>query len=191
MFIDYLTIMLINLVAGFVLLAYFVYRGLDGIDWVVWVPGFTIVGIIGLATGLHMTFTWPLVSSFNIAFGEMSTLFGVLFLGAALALALNWGLLTVAIYAIVAGIAAIVVGARIIDLGLTQQPVISGIGFILSGLTAVLLLPVLYWLTARPFRIAFAVVALIAAAIWALTGYSAYWAHLETFAGWVPFPLRQ
>jgi putative membrane protein len=191
MFIDYLTIMLVNLVVGFVLLAYYLFQGIGDPYQQRWVPGFAAVGIIGVATGLHMVFTWPLVSSFNIAFGEMELLFGVLFLIAALALAYDWSLVSVAIYAFFAGIAAIIVGARIIDRGMTQEPVLSGAGFILSGITAIALLPVLYWVTSKPFRVAVAIIALAAAAIWAFTGYGAYWTHLESFAAWNPAPLRQ
>ncbi|HZD58923.1 MAG TPA: DUF981 domain-containing protein [Anaerolineae bacterium] len=190
MFIDYLTIMLINLVAGFFLLAYYVYSGIDDTDQRAWAPGFGVVGIIGVATGLHMIFTWPLPSSFNIAFGETELLFGALFLLASLALAFNTSLYTVAIYAIFAGVAAIVIGARIIDRGVTTQPIVSGIGFILSGLTAILFLPIAYWVPSRPAKIIFAIIAIIAALIWAFIGYTAYWEHLSSFANWAPATLR-
>lgn len=190
MFIDYLTIMLINLVAGLFLLAYYIYRGVDDPDQKRWAPGFAITGIIGLATGLHMVLTWPLPGPFNIAFGETELLFGVLFLAASLALALNWSLFSVSIYALFAGFVAIEVGARIISKGLTQEPLIAGIGFIITGLTGVFLAPVLYWLKGRPFRIIFAILAIAAALIWAFIGYGAYWNHFDTFAKWVPATLK-
>ncbi len=64
MVIDYIALMLINTVAGLVLLADFVYRGLDGANLKRWIPGFGLVGAIALATGLPMTFpvalTFPL-----------------------------------------------------------------------------------------------------------------------------------
>lgn len=81
MFIDYITLMLINLVAGLVLLAAYVYFGLDEPNQKRWIPGFGVVGAIALVTGLHMTFTWPVIGSFNIAFGETTVLFGILFVG--------------------------------------------------------------------------------------------------------------
>jgi len=191
MFIDYLTVMLINLVAGFVLLGLYVWFGADDADQRRWAPGFGVVGAIGVATGLHMTLTWPLPSSFNIAFGETELLFGVLFLLAAIALWFNYSLFSIAIYAFFAGIVAIIIGARIIDRGMTQQPIVSGIGFIVAGLTGLLLYPVLFWLTSKPVRIAFAVIAFIAALIFAFIGYSAYWTHLADFAEWTPLTLRQ
>jgi putative membrane protein len=184
--INYITLMLINLVVGLVLLAGFVYEGFEGTNLKRWVPGFGMVGAIALSTGLHMIWHWPISGSYNIAFGETTVLFGILFVGASLALALGWDLLTVAIYAFFAGVAAIVIGIRIIDLGLTRRPLISGLGFILTGLGGVCAAPALYWRTNRAFRLAGVGVLAIAAAIWAFTGYMAYWGHLENYTNWAP-----
>ena len=90
--------MLINLVAGLFLLAAYVYWGLSETNQKRWVPGFGMTGAIALVTGLHMIFTWTVPGSFNIAYGEMSVLFGILFLGACFAIALDYDLITVAIY---------------------------------------------------------------------------------------------
>lgn len=69
--------MLVNLVAGLFLLAAHVYLGLNNTDQKRWISGFGMTGAIALTTGLHMIFTWPVPGSFNIAFGEMSVLFGL------------------------------------------------------------------------------------------------------------------
>ena len=53
---------------------------------------------IALITGLHMTLTWPIPGSFNIAFGEATVLFGILFVGTSLTLVMGWELLTLGIY---------------------------------------------------------------------------------------------
>ncbi len=196
MLIDYLTLMLVSMTAGLLLLAYYVYRGLDDENPQKWVPGFAMTGFIALVTGLHMSFTWPLPGSFNIAYGEMSVLFGILFLGAALALWKGWEMPTVAIYAFFAGLAAVVVGTRVINLGMTKRPLISGIGFILSGLGGVfawlccLAKPILSLETNRVLRVIGAIVLIGAALIWALTGYMAYWEHLASFSQWVPATMR-
>ncbi|MEH2357075.1 DUF981 family protein [Nostoc sp.] len=190
MFIDYITLMLINMVAGLFLLADYVYRGIDNSNQRPWIPGFGITGAIALTTGLHMSFTWPVMGSFNIAFGETSVLFGILFIAAAIALAQNWDLLTIAIYGFFAGAVAIVVGIRIINLNLTKQPLLSGIGFILTGLGGIFAAPTLYWKTNRTWRLIGVAVLIVAALIWALTGYLAYWNHLEGFQKWVPAPMR-
>ncbi len=191
MFIDYITLMLINMVAGLVLLAGFVYQGVGHSHAKQWIPGFGMAGAIAIVTGLHMTFTWPIQGSYNIAFGETSVLFGVLFVGASVCLAMGWDLLSLAIYAFFAGLAAIVIGARIIDLGLTRLPLMSGLGFILTGLGGVASVPtLLYFKTNRTWRILGAAVLLSAAFIWALSGYLAYWSHLEMFQKWMPETLR-
>lgn len=190
MFINYIPLMLINMVAGFVLLATFVYRGLDGKNPKQWIPGFGMVGAIAFTTGLHMIWNWTLPSSYNIAFGEMSVLFGIVFIGASLALALGWELLSVTIYAFFAGIAAIVIGFRIINLGMTKQPFLSGIGFILSGLAGVLAAPALYWKLNRQLRLVGAATLIVVALIWAYLGYLAYWGHLEEYLKWVPSAMR-
>lgn len=186
MFINYISLMLINMVAGLFLLAYYVYDGLDGDRQQRWIPGFGMTGAIALTTGLHMIFTWPIRGSFNIAYGEMSVLFGILFVTASVTLANGWDLLTVTIYAFFAGAAAILVGLRIIDLRLTRQPILSGIGFILSGLGGICAAPTFYLRTNRTLRLVGTLVLIAAALIWALTGYMAYWGHLADYSNWVP-----
>ncbi|MGG6239169.1 DUF981 family protein [Nodosilinea sp. AN01ver1] len=191
MFIDYITLMLINMVAGLVLLADFVYRGLDGANLKRWIPGFGLVGAIALVTGLHMTLTWPVPGSFNISFGETTVLFGGLYIAAAIAIAQGWDLLSLTVYGFFAGLTSIVVGARIINLGQTQQPLVAGLGFIITGLGGVLAAPTLVYLrNNRTWRTVGAVVLLVAALIWAIIGFRAYWGHMEGFSEWQPPVMR-
>ena len=137
-----------------------------------------------------MIFTWPVLGSFNIAFGEMSVLLGIVFIGASIALAQNWELITVTIYAFFAGMAAILVGLRIINLGVTTQPILSGLGFILSGLGGVCATPALLLRTNRTLRLIGTIVLVAAALIWALMACVTYWGHLDKFSNWVPYPMR-
>lgn len=188
MFIDYISLMLINMVAGLVTLATFVYQGFDS-NQKRWIPGFGMVGAIALVTGLHMIFTWPVPGSFNIAFGETTVLFGTLFLTTSIALALNWDLFTVTLYAFFAGLASLVIGVRILNLGLTQSPLIASLGFFLTGLGGVLAAPTLMYLKDnRSWRTLGAAVLLLAALVWAFIGYMAYWGHLDMFQGWKTNP---
>ena len=188
--INYISLMLINLVAGHFLLAYYIYDGLDNIRQKSWIPGFGMTGAVALVTGLHMIFTWPITGSFNIAFGEMSVLFGIVFIGAAVALAANWDLITVTIYAFFAGLASMVVGVQIINLEMTRRPWMSGIGFIISGLGGVLATPSLYLRNNPTLRTVGAVTIAIAGLIWAITGYLSYWGHIADYTDWVPPTMR-
>jgi putative membrane protein len=179
--IDYLTLMLINMAAGLFLLGCFVWRDLyTSEDIGRWVPAFAICGLVASICGFAMTLTWPLpglLHIYNSAFGEMSVLFGVLLLGLALALSKRWGLLPLAIYAIFAGAAAALLGVRIIEQKLTAMPMLSGIGFILSGACGIFS-PVAVWQREKKeLRIIGAIVLFAASAIWAWTGYLAYWLH--------------
>jgi putative membrane protein len=190
MFIDYITLMLINLAAGLFLLAAYVYRGLDDPIQKRWIPGFGVVGAIALVTGLHMIFTWTIPGSFNIAFGETSVLFGVLFTATAWSLAVGWELITLAVYGFFAGLAATLIGIRIINLGLTQTPLISGAGFILTGLGGIFAVPTLHWKSQRSLRVLGAIILVLAALIFTVIGLRAYWAHLAQFSTWKPLPMR-
>ena len=153
-----------------------------------------MAGLVGLATGLHMSLTWPIPNLSaakegapnllfaNSAFGEMSVLLGVLLLGAGIALMKRWSLKPLAIYAFVAGLTAMVVGVRLWGLELTKEPTLTGIGFILTGLCGVLSGPFLWVRKVLAARIGAAVVILAAAGIWALTALGSYWVHLKNLS---------
>ncbi len=186
-FIDYLSLLLINVTVGYVLLSWYAYAGFPAQERGRWVIGFTLTGGVAFVGGLYMAFTWPLPGAFNSAFGEMSVLFGATLLGAAWALAKDWDLLGVAAYAFFAGWASVLVGARIVDLHLTKNPLLSGLGFLLSGLSGIAAAPTLMWFRQnRPFRLFATAVLLATAGIWAANAYGAYWSHLQGFAHWVP-----
>ncbi len=184
MFIDYLTLIMINLVAGTALLAYFVATGLKPNKAVA--VGFGMVGLLGTVLGLHLTFNWPLPGSYNILFGESTTLFGIVFLGAALALAKEWDLYPITLYAFFAGLYAVVAGYQIIAQGLTKHPVPSGIGFILAGLGGVLSPLALKWKDNKTFRMVALVVLVVTILLWGYTWYGALGGHIASFAKWAP-----
>ncbi len=185
MFVDYLTLMLVNLVAGLLLMAihlvFFMEREPKRLA-----PGFLLTGFLGAATGLHMALKWPLPGPHNIAFGEMSLLFGALFFFTGLALLREWDLLGLGIYAVLASLAALVVGARILNKGMTQAPLLTFLGYLFTGVGGILTLPAYLLRKSLAFRVVVAVLLLLGAAIWAFTGYGSYWAHLESFAKYFP-----
>jgi putative membrane protein len=185
MFIDYLTIMLVNLAAGLAIMALFVLKYMNGERKKV-APGLLVSGFLAAVTGFHEIFTWPIVSSYNIPFGEMSVLFGLLFLAAGIALLRDWDLLSLGVYAIFAGAAAIVLGIRMYTLKMTNEPLVAAAGFILTGLMGILSLPAYVLRKFTVIRILAAIALFGAAAIWAAFAGLGYWAHLVNFAKWQP-----
>ena len=191
MYIVYLTLMLVNMAAAFLILALYIYRGLPCNDRRGWIPAFAITGFVALVTGLHMTFVWPMPGVYNMAFGEPSVMVGVLFLSGAWVIGKCWDITPLSVYAFLAGIAAVIIGIRFIDLGISQEPLAAGVGLMLSGLSGVLALPVIYLgprsLTLSRIIQLLAVVMLVAAAVlWAYTSYVTYWGHMESFRNWNP-----
>lgn len=187
MFIDYLSLIMINLVAGTVVLAYYLWKGLDDQNQRPYAAVFAFSGLLALVLGLHISTTWPLPGSYNIGFGETTTLFGVVFLGTGLALSQGWSLLPISIYAFFAGLDSILVGSRILSLGLTKEPVLSAIGFVSAGLGGVFALPFFLWFkNNKTFRVLAALVLLATAVLWAVSFYGALWGHLESFSKWLP-----
>ncbi len=190
MFIDHITLMLVNMASGLLLLGLFVLLGLPAPNRTPWAPAFAIVGLVAFVTGLHMTLTWPLpkleqadLRWANVAYGEMSVLLGALFLAAALATGLGWHLLPVAIYGASAGVVAIVVGLRIGMLRLSASPEITTLGYLLAGIGGVLFMLAVLIPRHKGLRVFTAVDLFLAAALWCFTGLMAYWAHLARFSG--------
>lgn len=77
--IDYVTLLLANMSAALVVLAAFLWRGLDRPDTRYWAPAFGMPGLVATIAGFAMTFTHPIPLPYSMAYGEMSVLFGVLF----------------------------------------------------------------------------------------------------------------
>lgn len=187
MFIDYLTLVLLDLVAGLILVAWFLFKGIDEKDHRAYAAPFFGVGLIALVTGFHISLTWPMPGAYNIAFGDTTVLLGVTLLITAISLWKEWDLFPASIIAFFGGIDSVINGVRIFNLGYTQTPLLSGIGFVLAGLAGVLSAPYLLWLRKSKVARWIGIVVLVAAAvIWAITFTGAAWNHLVGFAKWVP-----
>jgi len=186
MFIDYVTLLLINMVGALIVLAAFVYKGLDEVDQRHWAPAFALPGLIALVNGLNMSWNWPLPGSYNVAYGDLSVLFGTIYLAAGWSLVMNRSLMPVAIYAFFVGLASFVVGERVFTLNMTTSPPFSAAGFFLTGILGICAAPALYLRSNRFVRIAGVLVILAATFVWALNGYGGYWMHLQTFSKWTP-----
>jgi putative membrane protein len=186
MFVDYTGIMLVGIAAGFVILADYLFRAPAAEERTAWAAGFFAAGLVGLVTSVPMVLTWPLPGSYNIAFGEAALYLSVAFLAAAATLALRWEPLIPAIYGAFGGVMAIVIGLRMWDLGMTKAPALSGIGYIAAGLGGVLTLPAIQFRGQRWISVLAAALLVVAALIFLITGYEAYWGHLSDFAKWLP-----
>ena len=119
MFIDFLTLMLINMAAGLAILAAYFTMGLMTRTRGNGLPHSRCRGFVALMCGFRVSWLWLLPGSYNAAYGDMSVLFGILFAGAAMALARGWKLFPVSIYAFFAGLAAVVTGVRFVQLHMT------------------------------------------------------------------------
>ena len=187
MFIDYLTLIMINMVAGTALLAYYLWKGMDETDQRPYAAAFFGVGLLSLITGLQLSLTWPLPGSYNVGYGDTTTLFGVVFLITAIALWQGWNLVPVSLYAFFAGIDAIIVGVRIFSLQLTKEPLLSAVGFVLAGLGGLGAAPFFLWFKGnKTVRMLGVLLLLATAALWAVTFYGSLWGHLDSFSKWVP-----
>lgn len=189
MFIDFTGVMLIGMAAGFVILAHYLYRNPGPEDREPWAAGFFAAGLLGLVTSVPMILIWPLPGSYNIAFGEPALFLSVAFLAAALTLTKKWEPLIPALYGFFGGITAVVIGVRLMSLGMTQSPTVAGLGYIAAGLGGMATLPAINYRSVRWIALTAAVLLGIAAVIFLATGYLAYWSHLTEFAHWVPATL--
>ena len=187
MFVDYLTLIMINVVAGLFILVWFLWKGLDAEDKKPWAAAFFGVGLLSLIAGLQLSFTWPLPGPVNLAFGDTTVLFGITYLAASIALWQGWDLFPVSLLGFFSGISSVVYGLRIYNLGITQTPFLSGLGFLLAGLAGVLSAPFLLWFkNNRVIRVIAILIVLAATAIWLVEFVGAAWGHMTLFANWVP-----
>lgn len=188
MFIDYLTLIMINMITGTALLAQFLWKSLDSeTDQRSYAPAFGGVGILAVILGLALTLTWPLPGNHNLSYGETTTLFGIVFLAAAYALSQGWSLIPVATLAFFAGIDAVLVGVNIFVNRTVQEPLMVAVGFLLSGLGGMSAAPYLMFFRDKKIFRRLAVTALLLTVVaWMIVFGASLWIHLQNFAGWMP-----
>ncbi len=185
MFIDWLTLLLVNMMVALILHALFMARFIEKEPKKV-IPGFLLTGAIALIAGFRMVFTWPLPGPYNIIYGELSVLLGGFFFMAGLSIQFGWDLLTIGIYALFGGAASILLGVKILAAGLTSEPLVAALGFVVTGATAAVTLPALAMPKIKWIRWLVALGAVVSALIWIVVGFPAYWAHIDSFAKWAP-----
>jgi putative membrane protein len=185
MFVDFLTLMLINMVSALVMYALFMAFFFEK-NQKVFIAGFLLVGAVALVTGFRMIFTWPLPGAYNIMYGESTVLLGAIFFVTGLALQFGWDLRSIGIPAFFAGAGVALLGFRIWNLNLTSEPLVAGLGFLVAGLTAIGTGVALWLPKVKIFRWLTALASLGAAIIFCIVVFPAYWGHIDSFKGWAP-----
>jgi putative membrane protein len=197
MFVDYLTVMMVAVVAGAVLTIVYGLMFLDAplADQRPWGWAFGIVGLLLGVTGLHLVLTWPLPGAYNIVMGEPALYFGVVLLGTAFAIRAGESLMPLAVLAIFGGIANIFLSIAMLVHGLSRNPPLWALAYAAIGLAAVLAPLVVHKVRAlRWVPLVAGGLLAIGALIFALGGYGAYLEHTSAeggFAKWVPPAMRQ
>lgn len=138
-------------------------------------------GLYLFITGIAISFTWPYAFSggvYNILFGGVAALGGLVLLAASVALFLNAGLSAVSYFAVVAGLYAVVDAIAMVNYRLTKSPELSALGYLSFAAAAFLSVPATHsdnkWL-----RWLFAVFAFLFAIAWLYQAANFTWGHLQ------------
>jgi putative membrane protein len=197
MFVDYLTVMMVSVVAGAVVTIIYGLMFLDAplADQRPWGWAFGVVGLLLGVTGLHLVLTWPLPGVYNIVMGEPALYFGLVLLGTAFAIRAGESLMPLAVLAFFGGLASIFLSIAMLVYGLSRNPPLWAIAYAAIGLAAVLSPLVIHRVRAlRWTPLVAGVLLAIGALIFALGGYGAYLEHTSAEGGfdkWVPPAMRE
>jgi uncharacterized membrane protein len=94
------------------------------------------VGLCGFylfLSGITISFAWPFAISggvYNVLFGGIATLGGLVLLTSAIVLFLNANLKPVSYFAAIAGLYAVVDAYAIVTYSLTSEPILSALGYL-------------------------------------------------------------
>jgi uncharacterized membrane protein len=132
-------------------------------------------------SGIAISFIWPFAITggvYNILFGGVATLGGLVFLAGAVALAKNADLRPVTYFAAVVGVYATVDAYAIMLYNLTSSPLTSALAYLSFAAPAILSVP-LARLGGKRWRLVFALFAFLFAAAWLFQAASFTIAHLK------------
>jgi putative membrane protein len=189
MFIDYVTIQLIAAASGLLFAGIYAIKFEAPIQYrKSWIYAFWMVGAILFITGLNTIFTWPLPGAYNIIFGEPSVWFGALLIFLGFSIRSDSDLMPMALISMAGGLINLVIAGDVLIYNMTQSPALAFVGFLTSGLGA-LLIP--FGLKSKTLRWIIAIFLIIAAVIFAITGFGAYYQHAGDFAHWVPSTMKK
>jgi putative membrane protein len=151
---------------------------------------FLLLGLYAFITGLWATFTWPLPGPYNLVLMDPWALFGIAMLLLGVALLFGFNSVGVSYGLAALGFPILVYGIAIYIKGLTRQPLLAALLFVLIGLAA-LGSPLLayYGGNGRGRFIAYIAIAMlvIAALISLFIGVGATFDHIGGWAKWTPW----
>jgi len=137
-------------------------------------------GLYLFITGMAISFTWPFSMSggvYNILFGGVAALGGLVLLATSVALFLNAGLSAVSYFAVVVGLYSVVGAIAMVNYRLTTSPELSALGYLSFAAASLLSVPATHsdnkWL-----RWLFAVFAFLFAIAWLYQATNFTWRHL-------------
>jgi uncharacterized membrane protein len=146
--------------------------------------GFAVAGAAAgfylFVSGAAISFMWPFTLAngvYNILFGGIASLGGLVLLAGSVALYLNVDLKPVAYFAAVVGIYAIIDAYAIIANNLTSEALISALAYLAFAAPAIISVPVAH-LGGKRWRLVFAVFAFLFAAAWLFEASSFTLGHL-------------
>lgn len=147
--------------------------------------GFAVaLGVCGFylfLSGVAISFIWPFAISggvYNVLFGGIATLGGLVLLAGALALFLNANLRPVTYLAAIAGLYSIVDAYAIVTNGLTSSPLLAALGYLSFAASALLSVPAVHS-KSKLWRWLFTVSAFVFAAAWLYQATNFTLAHLQ------------
>jgi uncharacterized membrane protein len=131
-------------------------------------------------TGAMISFMWPYALAngvYNILFGGIAALGGLVLLAGSIVLFMNANLRPVTYFAAVVGIYGIIDAYAIIAHNLTNEPALSALGYLAFAAPAILSVPLVHF-GGKRWRVIFAVFAFLFAAAWLFEASTFTLAHL-------------
>ncbi|MGD0643535.1 MAG: DUF981 family protein [Candidatus Bathyarchaeia archaeon] len=132
-------------------------------------------------SGMIISFSWPFAISggvYNVLFGGISTLGGLLLLTGAITIFLNANLKPISYFAAVAGLYAIVDAYSMVRYSLTSAPLLSALGYLSFAAPALLSVPATH-MTNKWWRWLFVIFSILFAVAWLYQAANFTYAHLN------------
>jgi uncharacterized membrane protein len=132
-------------------------------------------------SGSMIGFAWPFTSAngaYNVLFGGIAALGGLLLLGGSVVLAFNANMKPLSYFAAVVGFYAIIDAYSIYYYGLTREPLLSALGYLSFAAPALFSVPAAH-LADKRWRFVFAIFAFLFAIAWLYQAANFTFSHLN------------